>query len=825
METLWKDVRYAVRVLAKSPGFSLVVVLSLALAIGANTSIFSMVNAFLLRPMPVSDPDRLLAVYVTAPNSGTNIDGFSYPQWKDFSAQDTGLTDIMGATGIPLSVTEGERPELIWGEIVTGNFFSGLGVHPVVGRGFLPDEDRAPGEKAVCVLNYNFWQRRYRGDPEIAGKTIQLEGHDFTVVGVAPRGFIGVTLFNFIPDVWVPVMMQQAIAPKLSDMTKGRDNRWMSSLRARMKPGVTPKQAQAALNVVAHQLAKEYPKTDADLTVHVMAGGARTQPWAFTTGLIPAITGIMAAVVLLVLLIACANVANLMLARGASRAREIGIRVAVGASRTRLIRQLLTESVLLSLMGAAGGILFVGWFNAVSLRFYPTLDFATMDISDSTRIDPRMFVFAFLLSMVAAIIFGLFPAFRATRVSQSSAMKGEQSTVEIGRVRFSAGNVLVMVQVALSCVLLVVGGLFLRSMQFAHSADIGMYRTGITMFSVNLDLQGYDEERQATFERTMMDRLRAIPGVDDASYAFQLPMDAYGGPMNVLPEGWQPRSDHDQNIAWHTSVGPHYFNTMGVRIIAGREIDERDTAKSKLVAVINETMARRYWESPERAVGRHFSTRTAGPQFEVIGVARNGKYFSFGEPANSDVITAISQDHPALLEVLLRSNQDIAALMPTVRHTMAELDPTLPLFGVRTMPQYLNRTASLYEMGASLIGMFAVMAMLLAGVGIYGVLHFIVARRTREIGIRMALGARYGQVLRMILGRSLVWVGAGLALGIGLALSARGITGQLVAGVSGADPLTFVGVSLVFAAIVIAACVVPARRAAKVDPLHALRHE
>ncbi len=825
METLWKDVRYAMRVLAKSPGFTAVVVLSLALAIGANTSIFSMVNALLLRPMPVEQPDRLLAVYVTTPNSGTNLDGFSYPQWKDFSSQDTGLSDIVGSTGIPLSVTEGERPELIWGEIVTGNYFSGLGVHPVVGRGFLPDEDRALGEKPVCVLNYTFWQRRFQGDPDIAGKTVKLEGHDFTIVGVAPRGFIGVTLFNFIPDVWVPVMMQPAIAPTSPEMTTRRDNRWMGSVRARLKPGVTPKQAEAALNVVARQLAKEYPKTDADLKIHVMAGGTRTQPWAFASGLIPAITGIMAAVVLLVLLIACANVANLLLARGASRAREIGIRVAVGASRARLVRQLLTESVILSLLGGAGGLLFVGWFNALSLRFYPSLDFATVDIADSTRFDPKMFVFAILLSMAAAMLFGLFPAFRATKIDQSSAMKGEQSTVQIGRVRFSAGNVLVMVQVALSCVLLVVGGLFLRSMQFAHSADIGMYRTGITMFSVNLDLQGYDADRQATFERTMLDRLRAIPGVDDASYAFQLPMDAYGGPMNVFPEGWQPRSEHEQNIAWHTTAGPHYFNTMGVRIIAGREIDERDTAKAKLVAVINETMARRYWESPERALGRRFKQVKGGPDLEVVGVAKNGKYFSYGEPAYSYVITAVPQDPPALLEVLLRSNQDIAALMPAVRAEMTKLDPTLPLFGVRTMPQFLNRTASLYEMGASLIGVFAVMAMLLAGVGIYGVLHFIVARRTREIGIRMALGARYQQVLRMVLGRSLVWVGAGLALGIGLALSARGITGQLVAGVSGADPLTYAAAFVVFAAIVVAACVVPARRAAKVDPLHALRHE
>lgn len=823
METLWKDVRYAMRVLAKSPGFSAVVILSLALAIGANTSIFSIVNAFLLRPMPVDHPDRLLAIYVDTPNAGPNVTGFSYPEWKDFSSQNTGLSDIVGSEGAPLSVTDTERPELIWGEIVTGNYFSGLGVHPAAGRGFLPEEDQVPGEKAVCVLNYSFWQRRYHGDPDIAGKTIQLKGHDFTIVGVAPRGFIGTQLLSFIPDVWVPVMMAKTIAPD-TDVTKSRNDRWMS-VRARLKPGITSKQAEAALNVVARQLAKEYPKTDAGIVVHAMPGGARTQTWLYATGLIPAMTASISVVVLLVLLIACANVANLMLARGTTRTREIGIRVAIGATRGRLIRQLLTESVLLSLGGAVGGILFAVWFNALSLRFYPSLDFATMDLADTARVDPRMFVFAIMLSLIAAMVFGLFPAFRASKIDQNSAMKGEQSTLEIGRVRFSAGNLLVMLQVALSCVLMVAGGLFLRSMQFAHSTGIGFDRTGITLFSVNLDMQGYDPVRAATFERKMLDRLREIPGVDDAAYAFQLPMDAYGGPLTIYPEGWQPRSDQEQNIAWHTIASSHYFSTMGTKIVAGRAIDDRDNAKSKPVAVINEIMARRYWGSPEQALGHRFAQAKGGAEFEVVGVAQNGKYFSFGEPAYSYIVTAATQDHPLLLEVLLRSHQDTAALMPAVRHEMTTLDPTLPLFGVRSMPQYLEQRASVYEMGASLVGTFAAMALLLSGVGIYGVLHFIVARRTREIGIRMALGARFGQVLRMVLGRSLIWVSAGLVLGIGLALSARSFTGQLIAGVSGADPLTFAGAFLVFVAIVATACIVPARRAARVDPLYALRHE
>jgi predicted permease len=824
MATLWQDFRYAVRILRKHPGFTAVVVLSLALGIGANTAIFSIVNAYLLRPMPVDAPDRLVDVYFTAPRWGSELGGLSYPDLLDYRKQDTGLSDIMGSTGIPLSMTDGAEPELIWGEIVTGNYFSGLGVHPVAGRGFLPDEDRAPGQKPVCVLNYNFWQRRFQGDAKVVGKTIKINDHPLTVVGVAPRGFIGTTLFNFVPDVWVPAMMQQTIAPADGNYLEGRSNRWINA-RARLKPGVTLKQAEAALNVAAQQLARQYPQDDKDLRAHLIPGGTRMQPFLVVNGMIPVTTGIMAVVVLLVLLVACANVANLMLARAASRAREMAIRVAVGASRMRLVRQLLTESVLLSLAAGALGLLFAVWFNDQSKRFYPSLDFQTTDLDYDARFDLRLLPFTFLISLATAVFFGLFPALRASKVDQVSAMKGESTAVRVGRFRIGRGNLLVMLQVALSCVLLICGGLFLRSMRFANNADPGFYRTGITMFSVNLDLRHYDAAHGRAFQRNLMDRLHTVAGVDDASMAFPLPLDAYNFSTAVLPEGYVPRSDREENVARLSVVAPHYFETMGTRILAGRPIHDRDTDSSPKVAVINETMARRYWETAERAIGRKFAPGRGEPLLEVIGVARNGMYVTFGEGATSYYFTPLAQNYQGRVTVLVRSKQSPEILMPALRQQLSALDRTVPAFGVRSMPQFLNRITSIYDMGASLIGTFAITALLLAAVGIYGVLHFTVARRTREIGIRMALGAPRPQVLRMVLQRSLLWVTAGIAAGVGIALAVGRITGRLLAGVSGTDPVTFCVVVLLFGLIAFLASVVPARRASRVDPIQALRYE
>jgi predicted permease len=464
-------------------------------------------------------------------------------------------------------------------------------------------------------------------------------------------------------------------------------------------------------------------------------------------------------------------------------------------------------------------------FNDLLKGFYPTLDFQTADIDYESRVDPRMFVFSFLLSLITAILFGLAPALRASKVDQAAAMKGANATPIGGLGGLTRGNALVMAQVALSCVLLVTGGLFLRSMQFARNVNPGFDRTGLQLFSVDLGLQGYNEPRGRLFQKSMVERLKAMPGVESASLAYPLPMDAYNEDAAVRVEGYVPRSDNEANVSALSRVGPRYFETMGTRLVAGRAIDERDTESSRQVAVVNETMARRYWQTPEKALGRRFAISKEGPWIEVAGVAKNGKYITFGEGPMPYFFLPLAQYYRGRVTFLVRSKENPDSLAPAIRREVKSLDASLPIFGVRTMPQFLNRIVSIYDMGASLVGTFGVTALLLAAVGIYGVLHFAVTRRAREIGIRMALGAARGDVIRLVLGRSMAFVCAGLAIGIVGAMAAGRLTGTLLAGVGPADPLTFVAVALIFALVALAASAIPARRASLVDPMVAVRYE
>jgi predicted permease len=436
-----------------------------------------------------------------------------------------------------------------------------------------------------------------------------------------------------------------------------------------------------------------------------------------------------------------------------------------------------------------------------------------------------VFLFSFLLALPTAILFGLAPALRASKVDQAAAMKGVSGVPATGMRWLTQGNVLVMVQVALSCVLLISGGLFLRSMAFAHNANPGFDRTGVQLFSVDLGLAGYDQTRGLRFQEYLAENLRKLPNVESASLAFPLPLDAYNLSALILPEGYVPRYDNEDHNAGLSCVGPRYFETMGTRLVAGRGFDERDTESSRRVAVVNETIARRYWQTPEKALGQRFKTAKDGPWIEVAGVAQDGKYVTLGEPPTPYFFLPVAQSYQQRVTFLVRSKEGPETLVPAIRQAVNSLDATLPIFGVRTMPQFLNRIVSVYDLEASLVGVFGVTALLLAAVGIYGVLHFAVTRRTREIGIRMALGAGRGDIVRLVLSRSMIFVIAGLAVGIAGAFAASSLIGKILGGVSPTDPVTFTAVVVIFASVAFAASAIPARRAARVDPMEAVRYE
>ena len=822
MDTLLQDIRYTLRVLGKKPGFALVAILSLALGIGANVAVFSLVNFVLFKPMPVKQPERLAALYTTEPQSNLPS-GFSYPDYIDYRDGSEVFADLMGFTGIPLNLSvSGGQPELIWGELVTGNYFSGLGVEPVVGRGFKPEEDLTPNSHPVAVISYNFWQRRFSSDPDIAGKTIRLNNHDFTIVGVAPFGFTGAKFLGFIPDAWVPVMMHQQVWPDSEQILTRRASRFLS-LRGRLKDGVSLEQAEAAMNTRARQLEQAYPETNKNLTINVVDGSTKVEPYITVTGVIPIFTSMMMAIVGLVLLIACANVANLLLARAAGRRREVAIRLALGASRTRLIRQLLTESTILSLVGGGLGLLMALWVGDLMMAFYPVLDFNTVEPAYDMSLDWRVIVFALAVSIITGFIFGLAPALQASKPDLVPTLKGETAVLG-GPRRFGLSNILVIAQVALSLVLLITAGLFIRSVQNAEKIDPGFDTQNIMLSSVDLGLQGYDEARGKDFYKHLVERVGAVPGVESAAVAFPLPLDAYDYGTRIDIEGYQPPPDEGRVRVGYTIAGPGYFRAMGTRLIEGREFNERDTADAPRAVIINETMARRYWPD-QNPIGKRIRVgNERNPFSEVVGLAEDGKYTTLGESPTPYMFVPLGQNYDGRMTLIVRG-ADAERLVPAIRQEVRALDETLPLFGVKTIREFMTRSLAGAQSAATLISLFGVLAMLLAAVGIYGVMNYSVSTRTREIGIRMALGANRVEVLKMILKQGMFLAGLGVVIGLALAFVLTRMMTSLLFGVSATDQITFIAISLLLAAVALAACYIPARRATRVDPMVALRYE
>jgi predicted permease len=825
MQTLWQDLRYGTRMMMKAPGFTIVAVLSIALGIAVNTSVFTIVNGMLLKPMPVRNPERLVALYTTEPNS-IYPSSFSYPDYLDYRDHNQVFKELFIHYTTQLSMAGRDGlAEMVAGEMVTGNYFTGLGLDAALGRMLAPEDDLKPGAHPVAVLSHSFWQRRLGGDLNVVGQTIKLNGHDFTIIGVAKKGFSGTRQFGWIPDVYLPLMMYAQAIPGTTEQFLASRGGQSFNVNGRLKDGVTIEQARAAMSAMAKQLADTYPQTNENLQVGMVPAGTKTQPAVALMGYVTMAFGLMMGLVGLVLLVACANVANLLLARAAARRREIAVRLALGAGRFRLIRQLLTESVLLSLVGGALGLLLALWFNSLFRFAAPKLDFETMDFDYDLSLDHRILGFTLLVSVLTGILFGLAPALQASRTDLVTTLKAESALAPAGLRRLSLRNLLVISQVALALVLLISAGLFIKSMQNAQTMNPGFRMNHLLMASVNVDLHGYNEARGRNFYKQLGERLKSLPNVEHASFAGPLPLDQYEYGTNVTIEGRVPKTENERLSVMYSIVGHDYFETMNTALMQGRAFTEHDNEKAPRVVIINETMARRYWPDQNPLGKRLRIGNQRNPWLEVIGVAQDGKYISFGEPPTDYLFVPIWQNYVGQMTLLVHTTGTPENLAASIRQEVKALDEQLPVYGVRTAPQYLDRLLSLPKSIAAMVSIFGLLALALAAVGLYGVMSFAVAQRTREIGIRMALGAKAGDVLRLVLRQGLILIFVGVGLGLAGALTLTRVMQSLLYDVSATDPLTFSSIAVVLAVVALLACYLPARRAAKVDPMVALRYE
>ncbi len=814
MENLALDFRYALRSLLRAPGFSAVVIVSIALGFAANATVFSIANGLLWGVLPVRDPGRVVMF--------SEGDSFSYPDYLDYNQQTQDIFDGGVAAHFPLipaSIGGKREPERVWGQAVSGNFFTSLSVPMMLGRPILPEDDGTVGRDHVAVLSSTLWRRRFGGDAGILNHQVVLNGHQFTVVGIAPLGFYGVDR-GINSEFWVPLSVSEEIMPDLA-MTGGlrskRDNQWLM-LNARLKPGISRARALVLVNVVKKRLDDAYRKDEKlheSVTLQTAGGliaGSATPAFTLMT--------VLMVVVGLVLLVACANVANLLLARATGRQKEIAIRLAMGAGRRQLIRQLLIESFLLALTGAGVGFLLAAGAARAISNFQLPLPFPVVF---DFNVNWRVAAFTLGLSVVTALLFGLVPALRASRPDLVGALKDGPAL--FGRVgRSGLRNTLVIVQVALSLVLLTTAGLFLRSLGNASSIDIGFKPDNILIMSLDPKLQNYSHDQAAQFLSRLHDRVALLPGVRSVSFVGVVPLSIGGTSYKFDVEA---DKDHPKKgvVADVNNVGAGYFQTMGIPMLRGRDFLLQ--TDDQHVAIINETMAAALFPGQD-PIGRHMVQDKDA--YTVIGVARDSKLKTIGEkPSDAAYIFLNAAPEKANsffgTTIMVKTFVNPLDLAKSVRGQIASLDPNMAVFNVDTMQEHVDKSLLLPRISALLLGIFGAVGLTLAVIGLYGVMSFSVRRRTREIGIRMALGAERGSVLTMVLRQGLILTGMGLVIGLVFALVIGRFTASVLYGTSGADPVTFTIVSAVLLTASAVAILVPAVRAAQVEPATALRRE
>jgi predicted permease len=810
-----QDLKYALRMLVKSPGFSLVAILSLALGIGANTAIFSLVNALLLRPLPVHDPQSLVIISTTDQRNPGNLP-LSHLNFRDLRAQSAVFADMASTTFNQVNYSHGQESEQIPIQVVTANYFSLLGAEPALGRGFRADEDAQA--TPVAVLSHGFWERSLGSDPNAVGKTVTLNRTPYTIVGVAPRNFTGVFLGGG-PALWLPMAKNVVIRPEWYETRRGL---FLNGI-ARLKPGVTVEQARASLRTVFANLEQAFPvdnKGRSATAVPLLE--ARLNPNGQEANVLVQQSTVLMIVVGIVLLIACANIANLLLSRATKRRREIAIRLALGAKRSRLVRQLLTESLLLSIIGGLAGMGLAWWtLDAIVAARLP-LPFPI----DRTALslDPRVLAFTAGLAILTGLLFGLAPALQASRPDVVPVLKNElipSATGQRGvRAYFTLGQMLVVAQVALSLMALIAAGLFLRELRHARRIDTGFETRGVLVMNFNLLREGYTPPRGQQFYEQMVEKAAALPGVQGAAIA-QVPPLAGGFARSVFPEGADTTTTGRILVQVNT-VGTGYFPTIGIPLVRGRDFTRADTMDAPKVVVVNETMAKQFWKGAE-PLGKRFTFFGDQDYTTVVGVAKDSKYNGVAEDPQNFIYQPLMQNYTPQATLHVRAAGDAASLANAVRGATHELDPSLSVFNVRTLAEQVSNSLQPLMMNVMMLAVFGTLALLLASIGLYGVASYSVSQRTREIGVRMALGAQPSSVLGLVLGHGMILVAAGLVIGLAAAYAAAGLMGSLVVGVSTHDPLTFAGTAALLGAIALLASYIPARRATRIDPLIALR--
>jgi predicted permease len=817
-----EDLRYAARLLMKSPVFTLAAVASLGLGVGANTTIFSLVNEVLLNPLPVQEPSRVVSLYTTDAKNQARFQGFmamSYPNFRDYREQTAQVfSGVAASLFVPLSLTSGGDPEQVFGELVTGNYFDVLGVRAAAGRtfSFTAAEDEQLGAHPVVVLSDGLWKRRFGASPAIVGGVIELNRQRYTVLGIAPPRFRGVNALGG-PALWLPVSARNQVLTGFAAENFDDRRALLLNVVARLKPGVEARQAEAAVATIAAGLEKAHPKEN----------DSRSATLGPLTGLNPefrrdvSLAGaVLMGVVALVLLIACANVANLLLARAAGRRREIAIRISLGASRGRLVRQLLTESALLGLLAGAAGLVIAKVSQDLlwSMR-PPFLNADALDLGLSRTV----LAFTLLVSLFTGLVFGLVPALQLSRPQLVDHLKDRTNRPSgYGRL-FALRNVLVMAQVALSLVTLVGAGLFLRSLQNAQRTDPGFDTAHLLLLSFDAGAEGYSGESAVAFQRTVLDRVRALPTVKGAVLGSSGLFDG-GFSRTVFPEGVDQNDRRNGRLTPLNQVGPGYFETVGIPIVRGRGLSDTDRAGAPMVAVVNETMARRLWPDQE-PLGKRFRCFGEDWIIEVVGVARDAKYFTIGEDAQPFFYLPLSQHPSAAATLHVRTAGDPAAAVGTVRGQVQSLDPRMPITNVQTIRQLFDQALWAPRMSARLLGAFGALALVLAAIGVHGVVSYSVAERTHEFGIRMAMGARPVDMLRMVMRQTLLTASIGAAVALLFAYAVTRGLGNLLIGVPAGDPVTFGGTLAVILAAALAASAWPAWRASRIDPLVALRYD